>query len=66
MLQNAKDRKLDVASTTEVTPKPTPNRSELNRDDTRLAQECAKLDPAEEQAIAEEGMAADAGQWPPY
>lgn len=31
-----------------------------------LAQECAKLDPTEEQAMANEGLAAEAGQWPPY
>ncbi len=33
---------------------------------TRLAQECAKLDPMEEQSWAEEGLAAEAAQWPPY
>ncbi len=33
---------------------------------TRLARECAKLDIAEEQAMAEEGMALEAGQWPSY
>ncbi len=33
---------------------------------TRLAQECAKLDPAEEQALADEGFAAEVAQWPPY
>ncbi len=33
---------------------------------TRLAQECDKLDAAEEQAMAEEGLAAEADQWPPY
>ena len=33
---------------------------------TRLARECAKLDPAEEQALAEEGLASEAEQWPPY
>ncbi len=32
----------------------------------RLAQECAKLDPAEEQALADEGLAAEVAQWPPY
>ena len=32
---------------------------------TRLAEECAKLDPAEEQAFADEGLAAEANQWPP-
>lgn len=34
--------------------------------EARLAQECAKLDPTAEQAIANEGLAAEAGQWPPY
>ena len=33
---------------------------------TRLAQECAKLDPVEEQALADEGMALETAQWPPY
>lgn len=33
---------------------------------TRLAQACAQLDIAEEQAMAEEGMALEAGQWPLY
>ena len=33
---------------------------------TRLAEECAKLDPAKEQTFAEEGFAAEASQWPPY
>jgi 23S rRNA (cytosine1962-C5)-methyltransferase len=32
----------------------------------RLARECAKLDSAEEKRLAEEGMAADAAEWPPY
>jgi metal-responsive CopG/Arc/MetJ family transcriptional regulator len=32
----------------------------------RLAQECAKLDPAFEMALAEEGMSEDVGQWPEY
>jgi metal-responsive CopG/Arc/MetJ family transcriptional regulator len=32
----------------------------------RLARECAKLDPAEEQALAEEGMATELAQWPEY
>jgi metal-responsive CopG/Arc/MetJ family transcriptional regulator len=35
-------------------------------DRVRLARECAKLDPREEQALAEEGMAQEAGQWPEY
>lgn len=33
---------------------------------TRLARECAKLDPAEEQALAEEGLGADLESWPDY
>lgn len=33
---------------------------------TRLAQECAKLDPVEEQELADEGLAAEVPQWPPY
>ncbi len=32
----------------------------------RLAAECAKLDPAFERKMAEEGMSAEAGQWPEY
>lgn len=33
---------------------------------TRLAEECAKLDPAEEQAMAEEWFVGEADLWPPY
>jgi hypothetical protein len=33
---------------------------------TRLTRECAKLDIAEEQALADEGLAVDAGRWPEY
>jgi Arc/MetJ-type ribon-helix-helix transcriptional regulator len=33
---------------------------------TRLARECAKLDPSEEQAIADEGLGEDLEQWPLY
>lgn len=33
---------------------------------TRLAEECAKLDPAEEQRLAEEGLAAAGETWPEY
>jgi metal-responsive CopG/Arc/MetJ family transcriptional regulator len=33
---------------------------------TRLAQECARLDPAEEKALAEEGLAGSAETWPEY
>jgi metal-responsive CopG/Arc/MetJ family transcriptional regulator len=33
---------------------------------TRLARECAKLDPRTEQALAEEGLSGDAAAWPEY
>ena len=33
---------------------------------TRLAQECAKLDPAFEQNMAEEGLAMEMDEWPEY
>jgi metal-responsive CopG/Arc/MetJ family transcriptional regulator len=33
---------------------------------TRLAEACARLDPAEERALAEEGLAGDAAAWPGY
>ena len=33
---------------------------------TRLAEECAKLDPAEEQQLADEGLAASGESWPEY
>ena len=36
----------------------------LNR--SRLARECAKLDPSFEKALAEEGMSEELGQWPEY
>ena len=32
----------------------------------RLAEECAKLDPAAEQAMADEGLGADEESWPEY
>ncbi len=32
----------------------------------RLARECAKLDPVEEQELAEEGIEEDAENWPEY
>ena len=32
----------------------------------RLAEKCAKLDPAEEQALAEVGLARDYEEWPEY
>lgn len=33
---------------------------------SRLARECAKLDPTFEKALAEEGMSEDATEWPEY
>ena len=33
---------------------------------SRLAQECAKLDPKFEQEIAEQGFAAEMDEWPEY
>ena len=33
---------------------------------TRLAQECAKLDPVYEQKMAEEGLAMEMDEWPEY
>ncbi|MGH7829498.1 MAG: ribbon-helix-helix domain-containing protein [Candidatus Binatia bacterium] len=33
---------------------------------SRLAQECAKLDPAFEKALAEEGLSEDLTEWPEY
>jgi len=35
-------------------------------DRDRLEREAAKLDPVEEQAMADTGLAAEAAQWPPY
>lgn len=35
-------------------------------DRMRLARECAKLDPAEERALANESLVAEAGSWPEY
>ena len=35
-------------------------------DRNRLARECAKLDPAFEKAMAEEGMGEELGTWPKY
>jgi metal-responsive CopG/Arc/MetJ family transcriptional regulator len=32
----------------------------------RLVRECAKLDPAFEQAMAEEGIGSEADEWPEY
>ena len=33
---------------------------------TRLARECAKLDPAEERRLADEGLSEDLKSWPAY
>lgn len=33
---------------------------------SRLALECAKLDPRDEQALAEEGLTEDSATWPDY
>ncbi|MGH7930656.1 MAG: ribbon-helix-helix domain-containing protein [Candidatus Binatia bacterium] len=33
---------------------------------SRLAQECAKLDPTFEKALAEEGLSQDLKEWPEY
>lgn len=33
---------------------------------SRLARECAKLDPSAEQALAEEGMGQELAAWPQY
>ena len=36
------------------------------RERTRLARECAKLDPVFEKALAEEGLSQDLAEWPAY
>jgi len=42
-------------------------REKLERlDRGRLAREAAKLDPAFEKALAEEGLSADLSEWPEY
>lgn len=38
--------------------------SRVNR--SRLARECAKLNPQFEKALAEEGISQDMGEWPEY
>ena len=38
----------------------------LRIEKTRLAQECAKLDPEVEQSIAEEGFSSELEEWPKY
>ena len=53
-----------------------PNRSQAIQDaldeklarlaHSRLAEECAKLDPGLEQALAEEGMDGELAEWPDY
>ena len=35
-------------------------------DRRRLAEECAKLNPRDEQALADEGLGEDATEWPVY
>ena len=35
-------------------------------DKSRLARECAKLNPVEEQSLAEEGMSVELESWPEY
>ena len=42
-------------------------RDKLERiDRSRLARECAQLDPAFEQHLADEGLSEDFDQWPAY
>jgi hypothetical protein len=42
-------------------------REKLDRlDRSRLARECAKLDPSEEKQLAEEGLTEDLKTWPEY
>lgn len=42
-------------------------REKLERwDHARLARECAKFDPREEQQLSEEGLSADLEAWPEY
>ena len=35
-------------------------------DRSRLARECAKLDPAFEKALADEGLSGELAEWPEY
>lgn len=35
-------------------------------DKSRLARECAKANPTQEKALAEEGMSWELGEWPEY
>jgi metal-responsive CopG/Arc/MetJ family transcriptional regulator len=42
-------------------------REKLERlDRSRLARECAKLDPAVEKALADEGLSGEPAEWPEY
>lgn len=38
----------------------------MRLDKNRLARECAKLDKAEERAVADTGLAKDVEEWPEY
>jgi metal-responsive CopG/Arc/MetJ family transcriptional regulator len=38
----------------------------IRLDKSRLAQECAKLDPRFEQKMAEEGLSSELQEWPEY
>jgi metal-responsive CopG/Arc/MetJ family transcriptional regulator len=38
----------------------------MRLDRNRLARECAKLTPAFEKALAEEGLSQELGEWPEY
>ena len=65
-------RKLDRLVSSEVFP----NRSKAVQEaiqgklspvnKSRLARECAKLDPKFEKALAEEGLSQDISEWPEY
>jgi metal-responsive CopG/Arc/MetJ family transcriptional regulator len=71
-LENEMLKRLDML----VKSKTFPNRSKaiqeavaekLNRmEKSRLAQECAKLDPKFEQSFAEEGFVSELEEWPEY
>jgi len=71
-LENEMLKKLDMLVKSSIFP----NRSKaiqeaveekLNRmEKSRLAQECAKLDPKFEQSLAEEGFVSELEEWPEY
>ena len=71
-LDNNMVKKLDMLVKSNIFP----NRSKaiqeavvekLNRmEKSRLAQECAKLDPEFEQSLAEEGFTSELEEWPEY